>query len=88
MCATEPSLSALTLRLCLKWCVLLRFTLAGFVTRRRHETALRAVTKSTKIVGNGLGFSMFSRFRRFGMFRRGRMPELNFLNLPNILNLS
>jgi hypothetical protein len=39
-------------------------------------------------MGNGLGFSMFSRFRRFGMFRRGRMPELNFLNLPNILNLS
>ena len=47
--------------------------------------------KNTKIVGNGLGFSMFSRFRRFGMFRKGRMPELNFLNLlnlPNLLNLS
>ena len=35
-----------------------------------------------------MGFRMFSRFRRFGVFRRGRMPELNFLNLPDILNLS
>jgi hypothetical protein len=44
--AIEASLSALTLRLCLKWCGHLRFTLTGFVTCRRHETALRAVTKA------------------------------------------
>ena len=29
MCAIEPSQTALTLRLCLKWCVLLSFTLTG-----------------------------------------------------------
>ena len=44
--AIEASLSALTLMLCLKWCGHLRFTLTGFVTCRRHETALRAVTKA------------------------------------------
>ena len=49
--AIEASLSALTLRLCLKWCVLLSFTLTGFVTRRRHKTVLRAVTKEHKKIG-------------------------------------
>ena len=42
-----------TLRLRLKWCAHLRFTLSGIVTRRRHETPPRRLhEKSRKGVGN------------------------------------
>ena len=43
--------SAHTLRLRLKWCAHLRFTLSGFVTRRRHETPRCGGTKDHENLG-------------------------------------
>jgi hypothetical protein len=86
------SLSVLTLKLRLKRCVHFRFTLTGFVTCRRHETALRAVTKAHEKLGRGNG--EWGRGKR----EEGRGNSLlcspspltftsNFPNLPNLLNL-
>ena len=47
--AIEPSLSAPASRLRLKRCVLLRFTLTGPVTRRRHQTPRCGDTKAHEI---------------------------------------